>query len=55
MVTGDTDIILGMIFVLFLPAYGYLLAIHGEMSAVCEKTIGLQERIEKIEWRLNKL
>ena len=45
----DETTTLSLIFVMFLPAYGYLLAIHGSVSGVREKLNGIELRVKRLE------
>lgn len=47
-VESGMDVILSMIFILFLPVYGYLIKIQSDVSATCE-------RIEAIDYRVRRL
>ena len=45
----DETTTLSLIFVMFLPAYGYLLAIHGSVSGLREKLNGIELRVKCLE------
>lgn len=49
MVDGDLATLLSFIFVMFLPAYGYLLAIHGSVSGLRERLNGVELRVKCLE------
>lgn len=45
----DSEVLISAIFVLFLPAYGYLLTINGKLGGLIEKVNGHETRITHLE------